>query len=315
MKKVVIVPVDGSRFAEQALPVAVALARATGADLELLRVHPVLPPDLPEREASEYLEETARHLEPVLPGRVHKRPIPEHYGVAVPLSSAWVVDALRARAAEPDVQLVVMATHGFGGVTRAWLGSVADAVIRESPRPVLLVRPTDEDFSLAAAADRGFHHILIPLDGSSTAEKVVPQALELGAALGARFTLLRVMSPLSWQLPPAPYPPITYAPMSDEAALAYLEGMAAPMRASGAEVAVHVVQGASPAGLIVKYARDHGVDLITLATHGAGGFQRMLLGSIADKVVRSSDVPVMVFNARKAGDEQLATAAAAAAHA
>jgi nucleotide-binding universal stress UspA family protein len=319
MKKIVMVPLDGSRFAEQALPFAVAVARSAAADLELVRVRPMLPLGLPDDEARQYLHQTGEQLTPAMQGSVRTRVLsqPSEALDYAPPGSGAIASALRRRALEPEVALVVMATHGMGGLKRAWLGSVADALIRMSPRPVLLARPDAEDFSLAAAADRGFHHIVIPLDGSEAAEKVVPIAESFGDGFGARFTLLRVISPVTWQVPTAPYPvpPIFGVPLSEDVAVEYLDGLAAEMRSRGLDVATHVSQGVSPAALIAQYAEEHGADLIAIGTEGAGGVRRFLLGSVADKVVRGSDVPVLVCNVRTVSDEDAPVSAAVESHA
>jgi nucleotide-binding universal stress UspA family protein len=317
MRRIVLVPLDGSPFAEQALPFALTAARAFDADIELVRVQPVLPLGLSDLDARQYLEETAVQIGSQLPGRVHTRLMLEQYSAldhAPPASNA-VADVLRRRAGELEVLLIVMVTHGFGGVTRAWLGSVADSLIRSAPRPVLLIRPAATDFSNAAAADRGFQHILVPLDGSQASAEVLPQALAFGGRCGARFTLLRVTSPLTWQGAPQPYDPATGAPspLSREAVLDYLDDMAAPLRAEGAEVAVRVVDAVSAANAILDYAAEHAVDAIVIGTQGAGRVRRLLLGSVTDKVVRGADVPVLVCNVRTVASPSGLHARAAAA--
>src|SRR5690606_5946298 len=100
---------------------------------------------------------------------------------------------IRRYADEVGVDLVVMATHGRGALRRAWLGSVADTLVREGGRPVLLVRPPDEEARPDPDAPVTFSHLLIPLDGSDEAEQAVRPAMELGEATGARFTLLTVI--------------------------------------------------------------------------------------------------------------------------
>jgi nucleotide-binding universal stress UspA family protein len=303
MKHRIVVPLDGSRFAEQALPFAVAVCRAVSADLELVRVQPVVQLGPWPDDAREYLSATAAQLLPAVgDAAVHTEVVLDEYAPLdhAPPGSDAVADALRRHADRPDVMLIVMATHGLGGVKRAWLGSVADAFIRIAPRAVLLVRPSTEDFSIAAAADRGFHHIVVPLDGSETAEKVVPLVQSFGTAFGARLTLLRVISPLTWEMSSAAGPvPLSHEPpLSRDAALADLERVAAELRAADVHVAVHVVQGTSPAAEITEYASTHGADLIAMGTEGAGRVRRLLLGSVTDKVVRAGELPVLVCNVR-----------------
>jgi nucleotide-binding universal stress UspA family protein len=313
MKRNVMVPLDGSSFAEQALPLAVTVARNAGAGLLLVRVQPTLPLGISDQEARDYLERVVKSLESQVPAGVVLEVLIDEYGAleyAPPASNA-VSAVLRRRGAEADVQMMVLATHGLGGIARAWLGSVADALIRTAPKPVLLVRPADESFSLAAAADRGIHHILVPLDGSRAAAEVLPWVRELAELFGARLTLLRVVSPLSWQVSPHshdPYPAYQ-SPLSRDAALEDLEVLAEPMRAGGLTVATAVVDSVSAAAAIVDYGRTHGADVIAIGTEGAGSIRRFFLGSITDKVVRSGELPVLVCNVRSMTGDRPAEAA------
>ena len=142
--------------------------------------------------------------------------------------------------------------------------------------------------------------MLIPLDGSEAAERVIPFALELGTPFGARYTALRVVSPLSWEVSPHSYDPYpAYAsPLSREAVRRQLERSAAQVHATGAACAIEIIDGVSAAASILEYAHAHAVDVIAIGTEGAGRVRRMLLGSVTDKVVRGSDTPVLVCNAR-----------------
>src|SRR5690606_16816052 len=104
-----------------------------------------------------------------------------------------VAPRLRRYADEVGADLVVMATHGRGALRRAWLGSVADTLVREGGRPVLLVRPPQEEARPDPDARVTFNHLLLPLDGSDQVEQAVRPAMELSEATGARFTLLTVI--------------------------------------------------------------------------------------------------------------------------
>jgi nucleotide-binding universal stress UspA family protein len=149
------------------------------------------------------------------------------------------------------------------------------------------------------------HHVLIPLDGSARAEGILDPALELGRLLGADFTLLRVIEPVI--LPDARLggnavsglnPDLLQALQSE--AQAYLERIAEQLRARSARVQTRVVSNRWAAGAILEEAGAHAMYLIALATHGRGGVARLLLGSVADKVVRGASVPVLLW--RSLGD-------------
>jgi nucleotide-binding universal stress UspA family protein len=145
--------------------------------------------------------------------------------------------------------------------------------------------------------EQAFQHVLIPLDGSTLAEGVLEPAVALGKLMQAEYTLLQTIE----------VPILGYAPAAQVAGLddqileqwrveaqAYLDQVAEHMRAQGLAVRVSVMVGqAAPA--ILDYARDHVVDVIAMATHGRGGAARMLLGSVADKVVRGAGAPVLLY--------------------
>jgi nucleotide-binding universal stress UspA family protein len=159
---------------------------------------------------------------------------------------------------------------------------------------VLLVRPREDESS--PTAEEAFRHILIPLDGSTLAEQIVPFATALGTPMKARYTLLQVVEPVTLG-----YAPYAAAAGLDQrvldemraAAHAYLEGIAQRLRSQGAHVNTRVVLG-PPAAAILEYAGSHGVDLVALETHGRGGLARLLLGSVADKIVRGAGIPVLL---------------------
>jgi nucleotide-binding universal stress UspA family protein len=304
MLRLIMVPLDGSRFAEQALPLALALARRSGAKLHLVSVRPSFPLDFAGTEADEYLERVTKQIESELPGNItHRVLFNEMGGLSYPPpASNSVADLLSRHAEEKDAGLVVMTTHGRGGLRRAWLGSVADSLARLSSAPVLLVKPHDESFGIAAEVDRGLQHIVIPLDGSANAERAIPFAIDVGELFGAHYTLLRVMMTLAYtphHETLGDYVPELASPMSRPSIQQYLEELAEPLRQRGLEVTAHVVEHGSAPRAIVEYAATHGAALIAMSTSGAGGMRRLFLGSVADKVVRSADIPVLVCNVHR----------------
>ena len=164
----ILVPVDGSPFGEQALPLALSIARRAGAGVQLVQVHRLLAPGY----AGETLPYNGR-LDNALKQseKVHLTQLVERVAEAsrVPVSSALlegndIAEVLRQRAAAIGVDLVVMTSHGRGPLARSWLGSVADKLVRHTPVPVLVLRPFEGEPTLAR--EPTFGHILIPLDGS-----------------------------------------------------------------------------------------------------------------------------------------------------
>lgn len=187
-----------------------------------------------------------------------------------------------------------MTTHGRGLVTRFWMGSVADELVRTLEVPVLLVRDeTDADRVMP-------RRILVPLDGSRRSETALDYASRLARLSGGSVELVQVVPPLvPLAIGGTPMAPSLVPPTDDDllrtSAAEYLESRAEWLRADGVEVSTRVVVDSSPARAIVETAEQAGVDLVAIATHGAGGIRRVVLGSVTDKVLRASPRPLLVF--------------------
>jgi nucleotide-binding universal stress UspA family protein len=307
MYRSLLVPLDGSKFAEHALPLALGIARRAGVDVEVVYVHVPLAPMY--AEAIPNVENT---LNPTLlrRGQAYLDGVVKRLAgvAAVPVRSALlegpVAEAVSARAEAVGAGLIVMTTHGRGMLTRAWLGSVADDLLRRATVPVLLVRP--HDGAAEPAGEPPLRHVLIPLDGSDFAEQILEPAAELGALTLAEFTLLRVVKPLvlgTDDLSVAgvgTYGQALVKQLEDlhaqdlRAAQSYLDGVAERLRARSLRVRTQVVVHEQPAVAILAEAKRQPTDLIALATHGRSGLARLFRGSVADKVLRGASVPLLV---------------------
>jgi nucleotide-binding universal stress UspA family protein len=291
MYRSILVPLDGSSFGEHALPFALSIARRTGAQLHLAHVYSLPPPTADDVVDAELRAYEQAYLEGLVPR------VQEHCAgpITTVLLDGPIAAELHDYAVAIEADLVVMTTHGRGAFSRFWLGSVADKLVRRLPMPVLLVRPHEPapDFAHAPA----FTHILIPLDGSELAEQALPHALALGRLTQAEFTLLQAVAPVI-----RAYGTELYGAGWDDQALeqvragaqAYLDRIAAALRAKGPQVRTAVVDGQA-AYAILEYARGQAVDLIALATHGRSGVARWLLGGVADKVARAATLPVLLY--------------------
>jgi len=296
----VLVPLDASPLAEQALPLAAEIARATRARLRLVLVHQSPSPpmdeltarlatsiDLATRKAErDYLRRIAAGLRGTLGRRVA--------GVTL---AGPVAPTLIKYIGEIGADLVVMSTHGRGGVRRAWLGSVADQLVRSLELPVVLVPADGVSAFLASPAE-----ILVALDGSPLAEGVLEPATVLARALGARLGLLQVVTPVPLLADPPLPPSLEFdedlTSLRRRQAQDYLDDLAERMRAEGLRAAASAVVGAPVAQTILDVARGEAVGMLAVATHGRGGLRRMMLGSVADKLVRGGDKPVLVVRPR-----------------
>jgi nucleotide-binding universal stress UspA family protein len=299
----ILVPLDGSTFGEWALPLALDIARRAGAGVELVHVHvlPAPPFTEPRPNMESPIDTRARDRAQAYLDQAAGRAGDAGVTVTATLLEGAVPDSLLAHAVPRGANLVVMTTHGRGPLSRLWLGSVADEMLRRLPVPLLLVRPGEGEPDLARPPD--LRHVLVPLDGSPLAEQVLWPALELGTLTGADYTLLVVVEPLLFTGDPmtgvqaATVDDALFRQLQDEAR-AYLEGTAQRLRARGSEVRTRLVIHPQPAGAILDEVRAGPIDLIALATHGRTGLARLLLGSTADKVVRGAAVPVLVYRPR-----------------
>ena len=289
----VLVPLDGSPLAEQALPVADALANAAGAGLHLATVTPPVSavPGSPAGTTAEhalhegmraYLEEQAASLG--APGS--------------PATTCAVLDgpaarSLAAYARAHEVDLVVMTTHGWGGPKRLWLGSVADELLRRARSPVLLLRP---DRTRQAA---GYHRVLVALDGSPGCEAVLESAMAVATLFpGGHYTLAQVVEP-----PPPAMARMVGTPADASPAwvehhraevVDRLERLGRGLRGRGFAADVRALVGPGTAEQLLDLAREGGSDLLVIGTRAPHEVERLVLGSVADKIVRGAAQPVLV---------------------
>jgi len=300
MRRPVLVPLDGSTFAEHALPYASLAAARLQASLELVLVHSsysVATMDAAIHETVERWQTDQRAREADYLAAVAGRVLAECGVEARPvLLTGGVAGALAHYAARTSPDLIVMTTHGRGGLERAWLGSVADGVIRQVAAPVLLIRPSDTEPGLGERRPL-FRHVVVALDGSELAEHALQTVRGL-VEDDIRITLLRVVLPP--RRPVSSYPPhaalLSRGLTEDRAQEAedYLQQVAARLRTRYQRVEPHVLTDYHPAAAIVRWAREQAADGIALSTHGRAPALRLLLGSITDEVVRRGSVPVLV---------------------
>lgn len=299
MYRLILVPLDGNTFAEGALPVAVELASRSGARLHLVYVldplrRPAFAAGVPPHEwwggravdaALEYL--SGIEARPEWRSRVK---------MTHAVLKGTIDEELLAEASKTGADLIVMTTHGRKPVQRFWLGSTADRISRSSPVPVLFLRATDTGITTATE----FKRILVPLDGSDLAESALPHARDLARLEEAELRLVYVLQPI--QVPAAALPigmDLT-APLveglaqTEEAAAGYLEGIAEELEYGN--VSTEVVTSSGPvAEEILALADRRAVDAIVLASAGRGGVRRLMLGSVADKLLRGANVPVLLY--------------------
>ncbi|HEY0601702.1 MAG TPA: universal stress protein [Herpetosiphonaceae bacterium] len=284
----ILVPLDGSRFAEHALPAARQLALRSGAMLSLVHVHvPIINVSLGMWNmggvpiVDERMDAEVRQYEQAYLQSIRERFAADDLQITCEILHGAVVPTLTEHAADMHADLVIMTTHGHGAFSRVWLGSVADAFVRHSDIPTLLIRPAAEaDTPTPKDQLPSIRQMLIPLDGSELAERILEPACRLGDLLDVDYWLLSVVEP-------------SEAGEQERAAHAYLDKMARELREQGHTIHTEVAVG-QPARTILDVAQQHEIGLVALATHGRGGLSRLLLGSVADKVVRGAETPVLL---------------------
>ncbi len=293
MCRSILVPLDGSAFSEHALPLALSVARRSGAQLYLAHVLAGRGglADITDRASAAsrtaYLERVAQQI--------------EKQSVRAPITSILtgpVAETLLEHAQAVGCDLIVLTTHGRGALSRLWLGSVADVIVRRSPIPVMLVRPHQPTVTIDTQnMRRSLRRILIPLDGSPLAEAIIEHSVHIGRIMDAEYTLLRVVDPtvLGLSVQDENVAASAIVQSLKDRAQAYLDRQAEALRARGLQVDAVVTVG-EPSACILDYARAHSIDLIAMATHGRGGFSLLLLGSVADKVLRGSSLPLLLYS-------------------
>jgi len=200
-----------------------------------------------------------------------------------------------------DVDIVAMATHGQTGLRHLLLGSVAEQVLRELTIPVLLIRPTDrtKDPASVRPADRPLT-ALVPLDGSPIAEQALDCATELASNIAMRLVLAAV-EPMIGDVNLAEAGVIPYWVLADhEAAIVrvneYLKQTVARLAHMNLDVETRLAEG-SPAEEILRIGAAEHADLIIMTMRSRSGMERLLLGSVAAKVLQNADVPVLMARA------------------
>jgi nucleotide-binding universal stress UspA family protein len=304
MKKI-IVPLDGSAFAEQAVSTARAIAARTGAALEFVLVHElVMPPArvsgapvIDPRLDTEIRSGRRAYLERLEKAERERGPVP----VTAIFREGRAAEEIAAQASEAGADLIVMTTHGRGGFERLWLGSVADGVVRAGTVPVLLVR---EGSGAEAGGGVALNRVLIAVSGSEPDDAVIAATLETTDLVRAHYTLVHVLAPsptlvaLDPDLGPPPGEmagvPVELDSRRQSDAAKYLESLAEPFRDRGATVDTRLMRAGGAARELVKLAEDIGANVIAVGTAGRAPVSRFFMGSVADKVVRRASCSVLV---------------------
>jgi nucleotide-binding universal stress UspA family protein len=293
----ILIPLDGSQLAEQALPYARYLAKALALPVTLVEVIDLESLNIavdPER---------SRYLDTILDERAEAEKLyleaiaPSFDGGSVTcmVEKGNANQVLMERAAADKDSLIVMATHGRSGIQRWLLGSTADKIVHGTTNHVLLVRASEQGKTGASSA---LKKVIVPLDGSALAEQVLPHVLDLGRKMKLEVVLMR-----AYALPPT-LSSEDYGAYVGELlnqietqARDYLAEKVLELQNQGVEKVSSVVDIGYGAEEIIKLARETPDNFIAMCTHGRSGLKRWMLGSVTERVMRHSGDPVLIIRA------------------
>lgn len=291
-----LVPLDGSRMAEAALPAAAFLAEKHKARVTLIHVVERNPPSEVHGQAHlKNAQEATAYL-----NSLTQRSFPEEMQVDCHVHETEVNDVAESIVAHADElkhDLVIMCSHGRGKALHLFLGSIAQKIIGQGSRPVLITHPDEKGEAPAFSCRR----ILVPLDGDEGHAQALPVSQELAMASDASVHLVMVvpeLTTLSGEMAATGRMlPGTTSRMLDLAlqeAQEYLQILLEELQKQGFTASVNVLRG-DPAKMIMDAAIHARIDLIVLATHGKTGMEAFWAGSVAHKICGYSKVPLLLI--------------------
>ncbi|MGH8094079.1 MAG: universal stress protein [Chthoniobacterales bacterium] len=292
--KTVLVPIDFSKLSGPAIEIAKDLARRFDASIHLVHVHefyysPGLLAPVP-LSVMTYRDDAATRRARRLRMLAKKNGLaPENCHF---MAGAPTFQEICKLAGQIGADLIVMPTHGYTGITRFFGGSTAERIVQHSPCPVLVRREARES---SAAQRRGFDHILVPVDFSQPSFQALEYAIELAERMASRLTIFHAV-------------PLADAFTADGFAMYDLSALEEAARrdaedqmqrfvglAKFCRVPFETVITVAPAvSEICAFAEKSNVDLIITATHGRTGLKHLLMGSVAENLVRHASRPVLV---------------------
>lgn len=264
MEKRFVVPLDGSKLAERAIPIATALANRVGGSVTLVSVNFGRLPSL-----EEHLDALASRIESV----------PCEHVVVSSLDAAGTIAGIANERADGAI---CMTTHGRGRLRWAVLGSVAEAVLHRSEGPVVLLGRRCGDGWPGDA-----HGVGVCIDGSLESEYIIEPACEWAPALGFGIEILTVIHPLD--VLDAEHPETLFVPSLDL------------VRERGLDARTHLVRSRYPAAAIADLAESLPLAMLAMSTHARSGLERFALGSVTMGVLNMARCPVLVSPPRSPG--------------
>ena len=299
----ILVPLDGSEYAERVLPYVRNFALTLSLPVRLLyaveRDHPSISRSLNERL---HYATSAHHR------GLHARAYAERVrrqlteagltvDITVPVGEPH--SAITEEAAKDPGTLITMSSHGRSGVARWWLGSVADRVLHQASNPLLMIHTHDEHPHGAP-----FERLVVPVDGSEVAEQALPHAAHLSKEMGLPVELVQVVpSRVEYSVSNSGFPVVIpnygdFRVIVTRQAEEDLARLRDKTIAHGAETVSTTLLRGDPANVITDHVASIPGALTVMTTHGRSGVGRMMLGSVAERVARQAGVPVLLVRAK-----------------
>ena len=290
MYDTILVPTDGSDVARAAVDNAVAFAERFDADLHIIHVTEPseLPPGIEDSAAGEFAHHGERAVESAAELAIQAG-VEIETAVLTPSARTSIHREVLDYAATNDVDCIVMGTHGRRGLDRYLLGSMTEGMVRDSPIPVVSVH---ED----TVVNPNFGDVLVPTDGSDCANVAADHAIELAATNEATLHVLSVVDGGVIRGDTG-----TLLKTLESDAERAIEPIVERAEDAGLESVTTSVLNGTPYRAIVDYAAEH-TDCVVMGTRGRTGLDHFLLGSVTERVVRLSDVPVCTIRDPRIGD-------------
>ncbi|MBI3854411.1 MAG: universal stress protein [Planctomycetes bacterium] len=261
----ILVPTDGSPESEAVFAAIMPLVRAYAPEVAVLYV---------------FEDPDASFMPPARVAKACGALRASNVNAYLELREGLPAEVILRTAREKEADLIAISTHGRGGVVRLIAGSVAEEVLRKTELPLLVTRPK--------TTVHEWKRIVVALDGSERSESILPEAVRLAEKLGATLDLLRVAIPVVAAGPGEA--PILVPP---EDPMPYLKSVAQRLKEQGVEARPVALEGRA-AESILRHLRAAGASLLCMTTHGRSGLARILLGSVAEEVVRKAPCPVLL---------------------
>ena len=312
----ILTPLDGSSLSEQVLPYASSLAAALSLPMtllyaiepEVLTIPRVVNPSLHYEEmATHRIRHARNYVDPVSDGLQRAGVI-----VDVEIPQGEPAESIVGCAEKDAATLITMSSHGRSGISRWWIGSVSDKVLHLTQNPMLVIRAEDPP---QRPPESNFTRVTVPVDGSELAEEVLPHVVYLSSTMGLAVDLVQVNPSRdeyyrSMAIGPNELARSTpsfedFISAVDAESESYLTKLKERLLNQGAASVETLLLHGSAAECIADLAADTHDNLVAMTTHGRSGVGRMVLGSVAERVVRQSGDPVLLVRGGQGGHAPL----------